>query len=272
MDERIGWEIIVGNYLVPIDRPSDGVLERLAAYPRFDDYAQRIGSVLSIMEACRPWLSGPAARRLAEAAYARNDAIDQMVESYGGSVLPGQVRMAAGDDHASDMEAISAFVLACAAHALQALVPLLRGEEGVADDWEWHRVFLDSICPICECGAAPSLTLAADEVDVCHLVAELAEDAAVIAARSADGYRGAHGYRRVNGEMVEGRRQLDGTEARDLAIRAKALELIGAGTKLHNLSSKLREWQQRETGKALSKPRMNDILKRYSLHSSPSKK
>ena len=266
MDEGAGWEIIVGNYLCPIERPSDGVLARLSAYSRFDDYAARINSVLSIMDACRPWLRGPIARRLAEAAYNRNDAIDQMVEGYGGSVLPNEVRRAAGDEDASDMEAISAFVLACAAHALQALVPLLRGEDGRADDWEWHRVFLDSISQVCECGSSLSLTLAADEVDACHLVAELAEDAAVIAARSADGYRGAHGYRRVNGEMVEGRRQLDGTEARDLAIRAKALELLRGGAEPHNLSSMLRDWQKIKTGRALSKPAMNAILKRYNLH------
>lgn len=256
MDERAGWEIIVGHYLCPVDGPSGGVLERLAVYPRFDDYATRINSVLSIMDACRPWLRGPAARRLAEAAYNRNDAIDQMVEGYGGSVLPNDVRMAAGDEDASDMEAISAFVLACAAHALQALVPLLSGEKGGADDWEWHRVFLDSIYPVCECGGSLRLTLSADEVDVCHLVAELAEDASSFAAFTADGYRGA-----------EERRQLNGAEARDLAIRSKALELIRSGTKLHNLSGKLRAWQQRETGQALSKPAMNAILKRYNLHS-----
>lgn len=72
--------------------------------------------------------------------------------------------------------------------------------------------------------------------------------------------------------LVEGRRQLDGTDARDEAIRLKALELIRTGTKLHNLSSKLRGWLLRGTGKSLSKPAMNAILKRYGLHSSPAKK
>lgn len=261
MDDRAGWEIIAGHYLCPVEKPADGVLDSLSAYPCLDDYGQRIDSVLSIMDVCQPWLRGPAARRLADAAYYGNDAIDQQVEFYGIRVLPDQVRMSADEYQASDMEAISAFVLACAARALQALIPLLNGERGRADDWEWHRVFLESIYPVCECGGSVHLSLDANEVDACHQISELADDASRLAAFTVDGHRGA-----------EERRQLDGTEARDLAIRTKALELICTGTKLHNLSSKLLEWQRRETGQALSKPQMNAILKRYNLHSKPSKK
>ncbi|WP_206419387.1 hypothetical protein, partial [Ectopseudomonas oleovorans] len=84
MDDRIGWKILVGSYLEPVENPVEGVRARLADYRRFDDCEARISSILSIVEACRPWLDGAHARRLAEAAYTRNDAIDQMAEGYGG--------------------------------------------------------------------------------------------------------------------------------------------------------------------------------------------
>jgi hypothetical protein len=277
LDDRIGWKILVGSYLEPVENPVEGVRARLADYRRFDDCEARISSILSIVEACRPWLDGAHARRLAEAAYTRNDAIDQMAEGYGGRVLPGEVRRAAGYEQAGDMEAISAYVLACAAHALQALLPILAGERGGADDWEWHKVFLDSVGAVRDCAVhgytAPNPSgLSAGEIDACFEIADLADAAALIATRSASGYRGIEGYQPVGGLLVEGRRQLDGTDARDEAIRLKALELIRTGTKLHNLSSKLRGWLLRGTGKSLSKPAMNAILKRYGLHSSPAKK
>ncbi len=271
LDDRMGWEILVGSYLEPVESPAEDVRVRLASYQRYGSCAARIGSVLSIVEACRPWLSDVCTRHLAEAAYNRNDAIDQMAEGYGGRVLPDEVRRAAGDEQAADMVAISAFVLACAAHALQALMPILAGERGAADDWERHRIFLESVgavrdCAVHGCTAMNSAALSESEIDACFHIADLADAAALTAARSANGYWGADGYHRLGGVMIEGRRQLDGTDARDEAIRLKALELIDGGTKLHNLSSKLRKWQLLEAGQALSKPAMNAILKRLKIH------
>lgn len=257
MAEHSEWERIAGHYLCSVGDEVGSVLERLSDFQYQGDYTEQVEPVLLIMGICRPWLQGPAARRLADAAYSSNDAIDQQLEFHGIDVLPSQVRAAAGGCEASDMEAVSAFVLACAAHALQALTPILQAKpDDVVEHLARYRLYLEAIWPVWECAGSARLSLDADAIAACHRIAELAGTASNLTAFAVDGHFGA-----------EVRRQLDGVEARDLAIRVKALELIRAGTKLHNLSSKLRAWQQRETGQALSKPAMNAILKRYNLHS-----
>jgi hypothetical protein len=209
------------------------------------------------MDQCRPWLTRAHAGQLTEAAYRHNDAIAQQLAFYSFNVVPDQVRAFAAPCEADDMEAIAAFVLACAAHALVAISPILQSERADAvAHLEQYRGHLETIWPVLECTTSARLSLDAEEINACHQIAELAGVASGRAWFKLDGYWGELG-RRVDA----------GSDARDAAIRHKALELILAGTRLHNLSRKLRAWQKRETGQALSKPAMNAILQKFNLHS-----
>lgn len=258
MDDSAGWVLITGIYLDSAAMaPRSVVVERLASYPNFSSYAVQVEALLSIMDQCRPWLTRACAAQLTAAAYRDNDAIAQQVEFYGFDVLPGRVRAAAACYEAGDMEAIAAFVLACSAHALGAISPILQGAQvDAVAHIEQHRMYLETIWPVWECATSIHLSLEADEIDSCHRIADLVGDASSQAAFKVDGHCG---------ELE--RRRLAGSDARDSAIRQKALELIRLGSPLHNLNSKLRAWQQRETGQALSKPAMNAILKKFNLHS-----
>lgn len=257
MDDKDGWVLITGIYLESgAVAPRSAVLERLASFSNFASHAPQAEALLSIMDQCRPWLTRACAGQLTEAAYRHNDAIAQQLEFYSFNVVPDQVRAFAGLGEAGDMEAIAAFVLACAAHALGAISPLLQSKQADAvAHLEQYRDHLETIFPVWECATSTHLPLEADEIDACHQIAELADDASGLAWFKREGYWG---------ELE--RRRFDGSDARDAAIRQKALELILAGTRLHNLSSKLRAWQQRETGQALSKPAMNAILKKFNMH------
>lgn len=256
MDDRGEWAFLTGCYLVPDGNPGDRIRERLSCFPYLDDYTGQVDGVLAIMGECWPWLNGPDAHRLTAEACGNNDAIAQQVDFYGVDVLPGQLRAFAGCT-ADDMEAIAAYVMACAALALQTLFPVLQSKQ--ADDiahLEQHLLYLEEIRHVSDCTASTRLTLGADSVESCHRFAALADDASRAAARRADGFCA---------EIK--RRRLDGADARDEAIRAKAFELIRTGTRLHNLSSELREWQAEQTGRALSKTAMNAVLRKLNLHS-----
>ncbi|MER2097798.1 MAG: hypothetical protein ABS977_12840 [Pseudomonas qingdaonensis] len=52
---------------------------------------------------------------------------------------------------------------------------------------------------------------------------------------------------------------------RDQAIYSKGLQLLSQGTQYRNLNSKLRAWQERETGGALSKVQMYAVMARVGL-------
>lgn len=256
MVERGEWAFLTGCYLVPDGSPVDRIRERLSCFPYLDDYTGQVEGVLTIMGECRPWLTGPAAYRLTAEACGKNDAIAQQVDFYGVDVLPNQLRAFAGVT-AGDIEAIAAYVMACAALALQALFPVLQSKQSDAvAHLEQHLLYLEEIRHLSDCAASTRLTLGADSVESCHRFSELADDASRAAAR------------RVDGLWAERkRRRLDGADARDEAIRVKAFELIRTGTRLHNLSTELRDWQLEQTGQALSKPAMNAILKRFNLRS-----
>lgn len=255
MVDRGEWAFLTGCYLVPDGSPVDRIRERLSCFPYLDDYTGQVDGVLAIMGECQQWLTVPAARQLAEAACDNNDAIAQQVDFYGVDVLPDQLRAFAGVS-VGDIEAIAAYVMACAALALQALFPVLQSKQSDAvAHLEQHLLYLEEIRHVNDCAASARLTLGADSVESCHRFAELADDAARAAARRADGFCA---------EIK--RRRLDGADARDEAIRAKAFELIRTGTRLHNLSSELREWQAEQTGRALSKTAMNAVLRKFNLH------
>jgi hypothetical protein len=258
MDDKDGWVLITGIYLESgAVAPRSAVMERLASYPNFARHAVQVEALLSIMDQCRPWLTRAHAGQLTEAAYRHNDAIAQQLAFYSFNVVPDQVRAFAAPCEADDMEAIAAFVLACAAHALVAISPILQSERADAvAHLEQYRGHLETIWPVLECTTSARLSLDAEEINACHQIAELAGVASGRAWFKLEGYWGELG-RRVDA----------GSDARDAAIRHKALELILAGTRLHNLSRKLRAWQKRETGQALSKPAMNAILQKFNLHS-----
>ncbi|MBJ7548206.1 hypothetical protein JHC42_15300 [Pseudomonas sp. OA3] len=256
MDDRGEWAFLTGCYLVPDGRPADRIRERLSCFPNLDDYTGQIEGVLAIMGECRPWLTGPDAYRLTAEACGKNDAIAQQVDFYGVDVLPDQLRTFAGVT-AGDIEAIAAYVMACAALALHALFPVLQDKQTDAvAHLDQHLLYLDAIHPVRDCVASTRLALDADAIAGCQRFADLSDAASRLAVFKADGYWG---------ELA--RRLQTGSDVRDEAIRQKALELVRSGTRLHNLSSKLRAWQLRETGQALSKPAMNAILRRYNLHS-----
>jgi hypothetical protein len=188
------------------------------------------------------------------AAYRHNDAIAQQVEFYSCRVLPGQVRAFADGCEAGDMEAIAAFVLACAAHALGAIAPLMQAEQvDAVAHLEQYRVYLETIWPVCECSALEGLSLEWDEVDACLRISDLAGDAS------------SRAWFRVTGHLGEfKRRKADQADARDAHIINKAFDLLKSGTThRRNLNSKLRDWQRRKTGKALSKPAMDAVLKAF---------
>jgi len=257
MDDNAGWVFITGIYLESgAVAPRSAVMDRLASYPNFASYARQAEALLSIMDQCRPWLTCACAGQLTKAAYRHNDAIAQQVEFYSYRVLPDQVRAFADRCEAGDMEAIAAFVLACAVHALGAISPLMQGEQvDAVEHLEQYRVYLETIWTVCGCGVLEGLSLDWAEVDACLRLSDLAGDAS------------SQAWFKVTGHFGElERRRLESSDTRDAAIRRKALELVGAGTRLHNLSSKLRAWQKKETGQALSKPAMNAILKKFNLH------
>lgn len=247
-----GAVTLAGFSVVPFDTPTATIRERLATFPQFTQYTKQVDAALVIMDKCRRWLTDDTAPTLCSAAFRQNDAIYQIVAFYSPDRLADQVRQAAALDSASDIQAIAAFALACTLRALCALGDCLTGT--AVDEIAALELFRLHLEAIVECIPGAGAWLDSDECAACAELGDLAADAAKQADFKADG---------IWSGMV--RRGQDGTAARDLAICKKALELIRSGTRFHNLSSKLRDWQQRENGEALSKPAMDAVLQRWGL-------
>lgn len=239
-----------GLSVVPFDTPTATIRARLTALPQFARYTRQTDAALEILDKCRNWLTDNSAATLCSAAFGRNDSVYQAVAFASPAMLADEVRQAADLDSATDMQAIAAFAWACALHALDALNGSTAADE--IEALELCRAHLEAIA---ECVTSAGVWLAPDECEACNVLGDLATEASKLTYFKTEGYRG---------ELI--RRQEDGRDQRDQAIRKKALELIRAGTGLQNLSSKLQDWQLRETGEALSKPSMNAILKRLGLH------
>ena len=263
--------ILRGLSAAPLDTPTETIRARLAVLPQFTAYTQQLDAALAILDKCRRWLTDDTAPILCSAAFRQNDAIYQMVAFSSPARLADEVRQAADLDCATDMQAIAAFALACTLRALDAFNGCQTDDE--IAELELYRAYLSAIA---ECVTSAGVSLSEDECEACNELGDLADEASGRASFKADGYWG---------ELY--RREETGADLRDGDIHKKALELIDAGTKRHNLSYKLRAWQQREIGnasselekqailmrlglpkgKALSKPAMNTILKRLGLFS-----
>ena len=241
--------IMAGFPAVLLGTPAAEIRRRLADLPAFDRFAAQADAALAIMDRCRPWLRGEDGAALCHAAYGKNDSIYQHVSHYGSAMLADEVRWAADQFDAASMVAIAAFAFASSLRALVALDESMRGVQ--PDELEALDLFRTYTGTIVECVDGAGVRLTADECDACNELGEMAEEAVRHAAFKADGVRS--GIVRRGG---------DGTKERDRAIEVKALELIMNGTKPHNLVSKLRAWQRRETGSALTKPAMGALLRR----------
>lgn len=241
--------IISGVSITPLDTPAATTLERLSVLPQYSRYADQVGATLALLDSCRAWLANDAAAALCHAAYSCNDAIYQSVAFASPAILADEVKRAARCDTATDMQAIAAFVLGSCLHALHAIGDCLQGVE--PDEIAALALFRAYIDAISECVTTAGVRLSSEECEACNALGDIAADVSKQAAFKADG-------------MWSGieRRGKDGTAPRDRALRLKALQLLAAGTELHNLNSKLRAWQLRETGKALTKPAMGAALQR----------
>lgn len=229
--------------------PTPEIRGRLSALPAFGRFAAQVDASLAIMDRCRTWLRNEEGAALCHAAYLKNDSIYQNVSYAGSTMLADEVRWAANLFDAASMAAIAAFAFASSLRALKALDESMRGVQ--PDELEALDLFRTYTGTIVECVDGAGVRLTADECDACNELGDMAEEAVRHAAFKADG---------VWSGIV--RRGADGTKERDRAIEIKALELIMDGTKSHNLNSKLRAWQRRETGSALTKPAMGALLRR----------
>ncbi|GLO15425.1 hypothetical protein PPUJ20028_40100 [Pseudomonas putida] len=253
---------IDGLAIHPTRTESSTIREHLKRLPIFSGYASEVDAVLNIMERCRHWLPEEIGAELSNAALQYNDAIYQVISHYGARQLVAQFRNYTGLETATDVQVIAAFALANAIHALCGLAEhlIIQGQEIPAlEYYQMHLCCIEDYVP----GA--SAWLEPDENAACCEIGELAN----AASRHAD--------TKIDGVLSGIARRREGLESRDQSIEAKALELINAGTAMHNLNSKLRAWQERETGASLSKVQMGAILKRipwlgYGPPSSLSKK
>lgn len=240
------WSI-EGLTIHPTRTESSTIREHLKRLPIYSGYASEVDAVLNIMERCRHWLPEEIGAELSNAALQHNDAIYQVISHYGASQLVAQLRSFTDLETATDMQLVAAFALASAVHALCGLAEHLStpGQEIPAlEYYQMHLYCIENYVP----GA--SAWLDPDENAACYQIGDLAN----AAARYAD--------TKIDGLLSGIARRREGLESRDQAIEAKALELINAGTAMYNLNSKLRAWQERETGTSLSKVQMGAILKR----------
>jgi len=241
---------IGGLAIHPTHTESGTIREHLKGLSIFDGYASEIDAALNIMEHCRHWLPEEIGAQLSNAALQHNDAIYQVVSYYGAEHLAARFRSDTDVETATDVQAIAAFALANAIRALCGLADHLQVAEGQEiPALEEYQRYLECID---ECIPAASAWLDPDENEACCKIGDLASAASKHADNKIDGI--------LSG--ITRRKELTN---RDLAITEKALELYWAGTSFHNLNSKLRAWQQRETGKSLSKVQMGEILKRAGL-------
>ncbi|EIK53226.1 hypothetical protein YO5_09155 [Stutzerimonas stutzeri TS44] len=222
---------------------------RMAGHSDFERCERLVDAALAIMARCLPWLTDEGASDLCCAAYLKTDSISQNVAYASPARLADEVMTAAGMFDAADMPAIAAFAFACAAHALRALEDWLQGDAG--DELDGVSLFRAYMAEIDGCVSSAAIGLSPDEDDECNALGTAAAYASNLAADKANGLLSAIA-----------RRGSDGTEERDRLIAIKACELLISGTKLHNLIGKLRQWQARETGEALTKPAMKAVLLR----------
>ncbi|MGE1613454.1 hypothetical protein [Pseudomonas monteilii] len=239
------WSID-GLAIHPTRTESSTIREHLKRLPIFSNYASEVDAVLSIMERCRHWLPEEIGAELSNAALQHNDAIYQVISHYGASQLVDQLRSFTDLETATDIQLIAAFALASAVHALCDLAEHLStpGQEIPAlEYYQMHLYCIENYVP----GA--SAWLDHDENAACCEIGDLA----IAASR--------HAGTKIDGVLsgIARRKEL---ASRDRAIAGKARELILAGTARHNLNSKLRAWQERETGTSLSKVQMGEVLKR----------
>lgn len=236
-----------GLSIHPTHTESKTIREHLKGLPIFDGYASEIDAALNIMEHCRHWLPEEIGAQLSNAALQHNDAIYQVVSCYGAEHLAARFRSDTGVKTATDVQAIAAFALANAIRALCGLADHLQSAEGQEiPALEEYQTYLECID---ECVPGASAWLDPDENEACCKIGDLASAASKHADTKIDGILSGITRRKENAP-------------RDRAIIKKALELCSAGTPVHNVNSKLRAWQHRETGKSLSKVQIGKILER----------
>lgn len=248
--------ILGGFPTTPLGTPTAEIRARLAGLPQCNRYADQVDASLALLDRCRAWLTDDVALALCHAAYSQNDSIYQHVSFASPATLADEVRRAARRDTATDMQAITAFALGCCFHALHAIGDCLQGnapDEIAALDL--FRTYFDAIA---ECVTSAGVWLAPDECEACNELGDMAGAASKLADFKAWGHWGESERQKQSGESL-----------RDQELRKKALELIRAGTRFHNLNSKLRVWQEREYGYALTKPAMGVILQRLGLSLAP---
>lgn len=243
---------LAGFSISPVNTPVPLIRERLAALPRFSRYADQVDAVLGILGAARPCIPETQASVLCNATFAHSDEIAQLIEGYSPSVLSDKVREVSGLPNVADFHAFAAFAIGSALGALVALGESLMG--GQCDELEALGLYQAHLDAVAEWLPQAAVRLDAAERSICEKIGEMAAAASWQASSKANGFR--------SGMTRRGR---DGIGPRDLAVMRKALELIRAGTRFHNLNSKLRAWQMRETGEALSKPAMGALLQRLGL-------
>ncbi|WP_139668890.1 hypothetical protein [Pseudomonas sp. F16(2018)] len=237
---------IDGLAIHPTRTESSTIREHLKRLPIFSGYASEVDAVLNIMERCRHWLPEEIGAELSNAALQYNDAIYQVISHYGPRQLVAQFRNYTGLETATDVQVIAAFALANAIHALCGLAEHLITQGQEIPALEYYQMHL---CCIEDYVPGASAWLEPDENAACCEIGELANAASRHADTKIDGV--------LSG--VARRKEL---ASRDRAIAGKARELVLAGTARHNLNSKLRAWQERETGTSLSKVQMGEVLKR----------
>jgi len=183
---------------------------------------------------------------LSNAALQYNDAIYQVISHYGARQLVAQFRSYTGLETAADVQVIAAFALANAVHALCGLADHLNTQGQEIPALEYYQMHLDCIEVYIPSASA---WLDPDENAACCKIGDLAHAASRYADTKIDG-------------VLSGIARRKEIASRDRAIELKALELVHTGTARHNLNSKLRAWQERETGASLTKVQMGEILKR----------
>lgn len=237
---------IDGLAIHPTRTESSAIREHLKKLPVFSDYASEVDAVLNIMDRCRQWLPEEVGAELSNAALQYNDAIYQVISHYGARQLVTQFRSYTGLETAADVQVIAAFALANAVHALCGLAEHLiaQGQEIPAlEYYQMHLYCIEDYVTGASAWLDPEASAACCEIG----------DLASAASRHAD--------RKIDG-VLSGIARRTELASRDRAIEGKALELVRAGTARHNLNSKLRAWQERETGASLSKVQMGEVLKR----------
>lgn len=241
------WSI-EGLVIHPVQTDSSAIREHLKCLPIFDGYAAEVDAVLNIMDLCRRLLPEEIGADLSNAALRCNDATYQVISHYGAMQLAPQLRSYTGFETATDLQLIAAFALANATHALCELAEYLDAYGQEITGLEYYRMYL---CCIEDYVPSACAWLEPLENAACCEIVDLASAASRHAETKIDG-------------VLSGIARRSELASRDRAIAEKALELVMSGTARHNLNSKLRAWQERETGKSLSKVQMGEVLKRIS--------